>query len=70
MLISREEIVKQSQARATEIMQQAQMKSREIRNATQEYAENVLQKTEDSLMRSLNDVKGTRQALKSAIKKQ
>ena len=68
-MISKEEIVKQSQARAAEIMQQAQMKAREIRSAAQDYSENVLRQTEESLARSLSDVKGTRQGLRNAIRK-
>lgn len=68
-LVSKEEIVKQSQARATELMQQAQMKSREIRSAAQDYSENVLRQTEESLTRSLSDVKGTRQGLRNAMRK-
>lgn len=68
-LVAREEIVKQSQARAAEIMQQAQMKAREMRSAAQDYSENVLRQTEETLTRSLGDVKGTRQALRTATRK-
>ncbi len=63
-LVAREDIVRQSQARAAEIMQQAQMKAREVRSAAQEYSESILRQTEESLTRSLGDVKGTRQALR------
>ena len=68
-LVSKEEIVKQSQARAAEIMQQAQMKAREMRTAAQDYSENLLRQTEESLTRSLSDVKSTRQALHNAVRK-
>ncbi|MCI8622949.1 MAG: ATP synthase F0 subunit B [Provencibacterium sp.] len=68
-LISREDIVKQSQARAAEIMQSAQMKSREMRSAANDYSEKVLRETEESLTRSLSDVKNTRQALRNATRK-
>lgn len=68
-LCSREEIVKQSQARAAEIMQQAQMKAREMRSAAQDYSENILRQTEETLTRNLSDVKGTRQALRNATRK-
>lgn len=67
-LMNREEVVKQAQARATEILQQAQMKAREMKSAAQDYSEDVLRRTEESLSRSLNDIKGTRQALKNKIK--
>ncbi len=65
-LVAREDIVRQSQARAAEIMQQAQMKAREVRSAAQEYSESILRQTEESLTRSLGDVKATRQALRQA----
>lgn len=65
-LVSREDIVKQSQARAAEIMQSAQMKAREMRTAANDYSEKVLRETEESLTRSLSDVKNTRQALRNA----
>ncbi|MCI8441285.1 MAG: ATP synthase F0 subunit B [Provencibacterium sp.] len=68
-LISREDIVKQSQTRAAEIMQSAQMKSREMRAAANDYSEKVLRETEESLARSLSDVKSTRQALRNATRK-
>ncbi len=68
-LIAREDIVRQSQARAAEIMQQAQMKAREVRSAAQEYSETILRQTEESLTRSLGDVKGTRQALRQTGRK-
>lgn len=68
-LISREDIVKQSQTRAAEIMQSAQMKSREMRAAANDYSEKVLRETEESLTRSLSDVKNTRQALRNATRK-
>lgn len=65
-LVSRENIVKQSQARAAEIMQSAQMKAREMRTAANDYSEKALRETEESLTRSLSDVKNTRQALRNA----
>lgn len=65
-LINHEEIVRKSQARATEIMQQAQMKSREIRAAAQDYSENILRQTEETLTRSLADIKATSQGLRNA----
>lgn len=67
-LVAKEEIVRQSQARATDIMQQSQMKAREMRGAAQDYSENILRQTEESLNRAVNDIKGTRQALRTATR--
>ncbi len=65
-LIAQEEILKQAQARANEIITQAQNKSREMRQATQEFSDNLLRQTEESLTKSLSEVKATRQALRGA----
>ena len=62
-LVEQEEITKQAQTRATEILTQAQAKSREMR---QEFAETMLKSTEETLSKSLGDVRSTRQALKSS----
>lgn len=67
-LISQEEIVKVSQAKAAEILSQAQMKSREIRGAAQEFSDDVLRSTEESLARSLGDVRTARQGLRGSKK--
>ena len=67
-LVAHEEIVKVAQAKASEIVSQAQMKSREIRQAAQEFSDNCLQRTEEVLVKSLTEVKATRQAFRNAIK--
>ena len=68
-LVSEEEVVKAAQAKATELLSQAQMKSREIRQAAQEFSDNCLLKTEEALMKSLTEVKATRQAFRNATSK-
>ena len=68
-LVSEQEVVKAAQARASEILSQAQMKSREIRQAAQEYSDGCLMKTEELLVRSLTEVKATRQAFRNATGK-
>ena len=65
-LVEQEEITKQAQTRATEILTQAQAKSREMRQASQEFAETMLKSTEETLSKSLGDVRSTRLALKSS----
>lgn len=63
-MIAQEEIVRAAQARASDIITQAQVKSREIRQAAYDFSDNVLKNTEESLARSLTDVRTTRQALR------
>lgn len=68
-LIAQEAIVKQAQQKASDILQQAQSKSRELRIATAEYSDGLLSQTEESLTKVLTDIRGTRQAMKTAGKK-
>ena len=63
-LVAQEQVVKAAQAKASEILTQAQMKSREIRQA-----DNCLYKTEEVLVKSLTEIKATRQAFRNATGK-
>lgn len=67
-MIAQEEVVKQSQLRAAEIISQAQNKSREMRQASQEFSDNLLKQTEDTMLKALSDIKTTRNAIKGAQK--
>ncbi len=64
VLVSEQEIVKQSQEKATEILSAAQTKAKEMRYAAGEFADGILKNTEQSLSDALSDVKNTRQALR------
>lgn len=68
-LIAQEEITKAAQAKASEMISRAQMKSREIRQAAQEFSDSCLQRTEEVMMKSLTEVKATRQAFRNAVNK-
>ena len=67
-LVAQEEVVKEAQAKATELVSSAQTKAREIRQAAQEFSDNVLRETEEALVKSLSEVKSTRQAVRAAGK--
>ena len=67
-LVAQEEVVKEAQAKATELVSSAQTKAREIRQAVQEFSDNVLRETEEALVKSLSEVKSTRQAVRAAGK--
>lgn len=69
-LIAQEEIIKTSQAKASDILSQTQLKSREIRTAAYDFSDDVLRSTEESLAKALNELRTTRQALKSTGKRQ
>ncbi|MGI6404428.1 MAG: ATPase [Oscillospiraceae bacterium] len=68
-LIAQEEIIKISQSKASEILAQTQMQSREIRQAAQAFSDDILRVTEEAITNSLNEVRQTRQALRSKSKR-
>lgn len=68
-LIAQEEIIKSSQQKAQDILTQTQIKSREIRQAAGEFSDNILRETEESMVKSLSELRATRQALRSAKSK-
>ncbi|WRS27446.1 ATPase [Oscillospiraceae bacterium MB08-C2-2] len=65
-LITQEEVVKQAQARAADIQTQTQVKAREMRTAAQEFSDDILRVTEESMVKALSELKSTRQALRNA----
>lgn len=67
-LIAHEEIVKASQVKASDILTQTQVKSREIRTAAYDFSDDILRTTEESLVKSLTDLRATRQALRASGK--
>ena len=69
LLVAQEEITKAAQARASEMISRAQLKSREIRHAAQEFSDSCFQRTEEVIMKSLTEVKATRQAFRNAVSK-
>ncbi len=64
-LVSHEEVVRQAQAKAKEILGQAQLKAREMRRGAQDFSEDVLKRTEETLGRSLTEVRQARQILRN-----
>ena len=65
-LVGEQEIVKRSRQRAAEILNAANSQAKDLtRNATM-YCENILKKSEETLARSVADIKNTRMNLRSA----
>ena len=69
VLISNEEIVKKAQSLANDIMKNAQVKDKELRRATQDFSDSMLKQSEEVLIKSLTDIKNTRQAIKNMQRK-
>ena len=65
-LVSDQEIVKRAQQRAVEILTAAQQQAKEISRSATTYCETILKNTEETMARSIADVKNTRMNLRSA----
>ena len=67
-LISQDEITKQAQAKATEMLAQTQSRLKDMKRASNEYLDDLLKRTEDSITTSLNELKQTRQNIKASLR--
>ena len=66
-MVAQEEITKLAQQKANETVAQAQAKSREMRKAAQDFVDEIMRRTDESLSANLNEVRKTRQALKPSV---
>ena len=64
-MIAQEEVVRNAQLKANDILTNAQTKSREMRRAGADFVDDLMRRTEETLAGSLNDVRKTRQSIKS-----
>ena len=65
-LVSQQEVVRQAQAKANEILAQAQAKFKEMRKASNEYVDDLMRRTDESLSESLTELRKTRQNIKAS----
>jgi vacuolar-type H+-ATPase subunit H len=68
-ILAQDTVVKQAQQKASEILAQANQKSKELRTASQEYSDDMLRQTEETMTKLLTEVRTTRQAIRSSGKK-
>ena len=66
-LVMQEEIVKQAQQKSSEILLQTQQKCRDMRKGAQEFTEDLLRRTEESLVHHTAEIHQARQALRKPI---
>lgn len=67
-LLSETEIVQEARRKAKEIVGNAEIQARELRRAANEYCEDALKRTEESVALSLDEIKKSRLRFKSAAK--
>lgn len=68
-IVGEQEIVKRSQQRAVEILTAAQNQAKELSRSATLYCESILKNSEETLARSVADIKNTRMNLRSAARK-
>lgn len=69
-LVNQNEIVRQAQAKANDLIAQAQAKFKEMRKASNDYIDDLMRRTDDSLSESLAELRKTRQNIKSSQRNQ
>ncbi|MDL2252448.1 ATPase [Ruminococcaceae bacterium OttesenSCG-928-I18] len=69
IIVSEQEIVKQSEQKAADIMRVANQGAKEMRNSVTNYCENILHQAEEQLIKSCNEVKNVRNSIRHKDKK-
>ena len=65
-LIAQDEIVRQAQQKANETTAQSQAKIREMRKASNDYIDDLMKRTDDSLAQILAELRRTRQNIRAS----
>ncbi len=68
-MVSKEEVVLQAQAKANEILNMTQKRTKEMRKSAQDFAENILKMTEESLSAQMVEVRQAKQAIRTPAQK-
>jgi len=65
-LVEQDEVVRQAQQKANELLAQAQQKFKEMRKASNDYVEDLMRRTDESLSENLAELRKTRQNIKNS----
>lgn len=65
-MINQDEIVRQAQLKANELITQSQTKFREMRRASNDYIDDLMKRTDDSLAENLAELRKTRANIKAS----
>lgn len=64
-MVERDEIVKQAQKKSEEVLMEAKIKSREMKQVTNEYIDELIKRTDETLTDAVTALRKTRQSLKN-----
>ncbi len=65
-LVNQDEVVRQAQIKANDLLKQATVKAREMSKAANDYVDDVMRRTDESLSENLSELRRTRQSIKSS----
>lgn len=65
-LVEQDEVVRQAQQKANELLSQAQQKFKEMRKASNDYVDDLMRRTDESLSENLAELRKTRQNIKNS----
>ena len=68
-MVSETEVVKAARAKAKEILGNAEIQARELRKVANDYCEDILKRTEESVTLGLGEVKKARQRFRDLASK-
>ena len=66
LMVSKDEITRQAQEKANELLAQTRAKTTEIRKAANDYVDDLMQRTDESIALSLSELRKARQSIKSS----
>ena len=65
-MIAKDAITQQAQEKANDLLAQTRVKAGEIRKAANEYVDDLMQRTDESIALSLSELRKARQSIKSS----
>lgn len=66
LMVAKDEITRQAQEKANEMLTQTRNKTAEIRKAANDYVDDLMQRTDESISLSLSELRKARQSIKSS----
>lgn len=67
VMVSKEEVMVQAQAKANEVLNKTQKRSKEMRKSAQDFTENLLKQTEETLAQQLLEIRQAKQAVRGTL---
>lgn len=66
LMVAKDEITRQAQDKASDLLMQAKNKAAEMRRAANDYVDDLMQRTDDSISLGLSELRKARQSIKAS----